>query len=135
MAEKGKLQAAGRDKEIRQIGWDIYNEQEEVEYLPVGDEEYGWRCEKMPVDRFYDTVSEKQAKKEQIGVNLFYNNGVEGISFLANTTEQIMLGISINRKLIQGKYTDMAWYIENIIYKFYDIGVRLLSYKLEEYED
>lgn len=96
-------------KLFRQIGWDIYNEQEEVD--------------------------EKQAKKEQIGVNLFYNNSVEGISFLANTTEQIMLGISINRKLIQGKYTDMAWYIENIIYKFYDIGVRLLSYKLEEYED
>ncbi len=29
----------------------------------------------------------------------------------------------------------MVWYLENIIYKFFDIDVRLLSYKLEEYED
>ena len=29
----------------------------------------------------------------------------------------------------------MAWYLENIIYKLLDIGVRLLSYELMEYED
>lgn len=74
-------------------------------------------------------------KKEQIGVNLFYNNGAEGISLLTNTTEQIMLSISINRKIIKDKYTDMVWYLENIIYKLFEIDVRLLSYKLEEYED
>lgn len=89
----------------------------------------------MPMDKLYDIISKKTAKKEQIGVNLFYNNGVEGITLLANTTGQIMLSISINRKIMKGKYTDMAWYLENIIYKFFDIDVRLLSYKLEEYED
>jgi hypothetical protein len=29
----------------------------------------------------------------------------------------------------------MSWYLQNIIYKFLDIDVRLLSYKIEEYED
>ena len=29
----------------------------------------------------------------------------------------------------------MVWYLENIIYKFFNIGVRILSYTLEEYED
>ena len=48
---------------------------------------------------------------------------------------QIILSITINRKTIKGKYTDMSWYLENIIYKFLSSDVRLLSYKIEEYED
>lgn len=123
-------------KLFQQIGWDIYNPQGETEYLPIGDDdEFDWQCEKITEIKLFDIVSEKMAKKELIGVNLFYNNGVEGISLLADTTEQVMLSISINRKINKGKYTDMIWYLENIIYKFFDIGIRLLSYKLEEYED
>ena len=122
-------------KVFQQIGWDIYNEQGEVEYLPIGDDEYDWQCEKIPENKLYEIVSKKITKKEQIGVNLFYNNGVEGISFLADTTDQILLSISINRKILKEKNTDMVWYLENIIYKFLNIGVRLLSYTLEEYED
>lgn len=34
-----------------------------------------------------------------------------------------MLSMSINRKIKKGKYTDMVWYLENIIYKFFDIGI------------
>lgn len=120
---------------FQKIGWGIYNAQGKVEYLSICDDEYDWLCEKIPMDKLYDIISRKTAKKEQVGVNLFYNNGAEGITLLANTTEQIMLCISINRKIIKGKYTDMVWYLENIIYKFFDIDVRLLSYKLEEYED
>ena len=69
------------------------------------------------------------------GINLFYCNGAEGISLMACDTSQIILSITINRKTVKGKYTDMAWYLQNIIYKFLDIDVRLLSYKIEEYED
>lgn len=123
-------------KIFKQIGWDIYNPQGETEYLAIGDDdEYDWQCEKILETELYDIVSKKVDLKEQIGVNLFYNNGTEGISLLADTTEQIMLSLSINRKIRNEKYTDMIWYLENIIYKFFDIGVRLLSYKFEEYED
>lgn len=123
-------------KIFQQIGWDIYNSQGKVEYLPIGDEdEYNWQCEDISEIELYNIISEKKAKKEQVGVNLFYNNGMDGISLIAYTTDQIMLSITINRRIVQGKYTDMIWYLENIIYKFFDIGVRLLSYKLEEYED
>ena len=123
-------------KIFKQIGWDVYNPQGEVEYLPVGDDDmYNWQCEKMPESKLYDIVSEKMALKERIGVNLFYDNGIEGISLLAETPKQIVLGISVNRRIRKGRYTDMAWYLENIIYKLLDIGVRLLSYELREYED
>ena len=122
-------------KIFQQIGWDIYNAQGKVEYLLVGDDEYDWRCEKISKNKLFDILSEKIANKEWIGVNLFYDHGAEGISFLANTTDQILLSISINRKIVHGNNTDMAWYVENIIYKLLDIGVRVLSYQLEEYED
>ena len=68
-----------------------------------------------------------------IGVNLFYNNGVEGISFLADTTDEILLSLFIYRKIFKGKI--QIWYLKNIIYKFFNIGVRILSYTLKEYED
>ena len=74
-------------KAFQQIGWDIYNAQGKVEYLPVGDDDYDWQCEKIPEIKLYDIVSKKIAKKEQIGINLFYNNGEEGISFLADSTD------------------------------------------------
>ena len=62
---------------------------------------------------------------------------------MAANTSQIILSITINRKTNKGKYTDMSWYLENIIYKFLSSDVRLLfykiegllSYKIEEYED
>lgn len=122
-------------KIFQQIGWHIYNPQGKVEYLQIGDtDEYDWHCDEISENKVYSIISEKLAKKEQIGINLFYGNATEGISLMAYNTSQIMLSIIINRKTIKGKYTDMVWYLENIIYKFLDIDVRL-SYKIEEYED
>lgn len=123
-------------KVFQQIGWSIYNSQGKIEYLPVGDDsDYDWQCEKMSENRFYDIIAEKTAVGEQVGVNLFYNSGAEGISLLAYNTDQIMLSIVINRKIIAEGYTDMIWYMKNIMYKLFDVGVRILSYKLEEFSD
>lgn len=123
-------------KLFQQIGWGIYNVQGKVEYLPIGDDdEFDWQCEEMSEVKLYDIISDKIANKEQIGVNLFYNNGSEGISLIAYSTDQIMLSITINRKIIGEGYTDMVWYLQNILYKFFDCGVRVVSYKLEEFED
>ena len=101
----------------------------------VDDDEYDWQCDEISESELYDIISKKIAGKEQIGINLFYCNGTEGISLMAANTSQIILSITINRKTIKGKYTDMSWYLENIIYKFLSSDVRLLSYKIEEYED
>lgn len=122
-------------KIFQQIGWGIYNLQGKVKYLPIGDDEYDWRCEEISEVKLYDLISEKFANKEQIGINLFYNNSTEEVSLMAYTTEQIMLSIAINRKSVKEKYTDMSWYLENVIYKLFDVGIKILSYKFEEYED
>lgn len=123
-------------KIFQQIGWCIYNPQGKVEYLPIGDaDEYDWQCDEISEIEIYDIISKKIACKEQIGINLFYCNGKEGVSLIAYNTSQIILSITINRRTVKGKYTDMSWYLENIIYRLLNIEVRLLSYKIEEYED
>ena len=96
-------------KIFQQIGWYIYNPQGKVEYLPIDDDdEYDWQCDEKTESELYDIISKKTASKEQIGVNLFYCNGAEGISLMACDTSQIILSITINRKTVKGKYTDMA---------------------------
>lgn len=85
-------------KAFQRIGWDIYNPDRKIEYLPMGDDDdYAWQCEEISESRLYDIISEKIARKEQIGINLFYCGGAEGISFIASTMEQILLSIEIHR--------------------------------------
>lgn len=123
-------------KEFQKIGWGILNPQGMVEYLPVGDNErYNWKEENIEESKLYDILLTKIARKELVGINLFYHGGTEGISMIADNTEEIILGLSINRKIINDNHTDTAWYLENIIYKLLDNGVRLLAYKVEEQED
>ncbi len=120
---------------FQKIGWSIYNSQEKIEYLPIADNDnYDWQCEKMSEADFWNIINQKVANGEQIGINLFYNKAI-GISFLAHNTSQIVLGLCINRKSVYKRHTDMAWYFENIIYKLFKTGVRISSYKFEEYED
>ena len=121
---------------FRDIGWDVYNTHGLVEFLPKDDNgQYNWKSEKISESKLYKIISDKIINKEQIGVNLFYNNGSEGITFIAEKTEQIILSLSINRKIYIGKYTDIVWYLENIVYKLLNKNVRLLSYEVEEFED
>ena len=121
---------------FQQIGWHIHNPQGKVKYLPIGDDDkYDWQCDEISESELYDVISKKMEGKEQIGVNLFYCNGTEGLSLMAYNTSQTILSITINRKTVKEKYTDMSWYFENIVYKLLNADVRLLSYKIEEYED
>ena len=123
-------------KLFQKIEWELYNSQGKIEFLPLGDkEDFDWQYEEMSETEFYDIVSQKIVCKEMVGVNLFHKNGIEGISLLAYNTNQIILNISINRRMVDEKYTDVTWYLSNIIYKLWELGVRLLSYKLEEFED
>lgn len=75
-----------------------------LRYLPIGDDdEYDWQCDEISERELYDIISKKIASKEQIGINLFYSNGTEGISLMAYNTSRIILSITINRKTIKEK--------------------------------
>lgn len=86
-------------KLFQYIGWKIYNVEGMVEYIPSGDNgQYDWKYEKISEIDLYNIISNKIDCKEQIGINLFYKNTSVGISFLAENTTEVVLGLSINRK-------------------------------------
>lgn len=121
-------------KAFKKIGWDVYNSEGKIEYLPIGDNGmYNWQCEKMSETKLYNIINNKVANNEEVGVDLFFNDGIEGVSFLAHDTSDIMLSILINRRLIDERHTDMVWYLENIIYRLIENEVKIWFYKLEEY--
>lgn len=123
-------------KIFQRIGWNTHNSQGEVTYLPIGDNDmYNWVKQKLSKDELYTIISHKIIANEQIGIDLFYNNGNEGLSLLAYNTSQILLSLSINRKRIDTRHTDMVWYWDNIIHRFMNEGIELLSYTLKEYDD
>ncbi len=104
--------------------------------MPLNDNDmYNWKCEILSESKSYDIISKKIANREIAGISLFYNKGSERVSLLAHNTSEILLSIVTNRRIIRENNTDMAWYIENIIYKLLNHNVRLLSYQLEEFED
>ena len=103
-------------KAFKKAGWDIYNSQGEIEYLPIGDnDKFEWMCEKITETQLYTIITDKVEKNELVGFNLFYKDGGEGISLLAHDTKNILLDVCINRRRIDKQHTDMSWYLEHII--------------------
>ena len=103
-------------KMFQQIGWQIFNPQNKVEYLPVGDDDnYDWQVDDISESDVFDIISNKIALKEQVGINLYFADGIEGLSMLAYDTKKIMLSLDINRRTVKDRYTDTSWYIDNII--------------------
>lgn len=123
-------------KAFQQIGWNIYDMQGKVNYLPVGDaNNFDWKYEYLSEEEIYKTILEKSSKGETVGIYLFKVNSNEGVIFLASNTTQIMLSISIYRRTLENRHTDIKWYEKHIIDKLIVSGVKIDSYKIEEYED
>ena len=127
-------------KLFNEIGWVFRNEK--MEYLPLNDcDMYCWQEEALSFDRLFYVVSQKQKNGEQIGVILYQNNSDKGTTFLANNTDEIILCLDINRKVIDedfseiswgGDYTDISWYIINIVAKLEKAGCVLKQIKFQE---
>lgn len=123
---------------FNRIGWKYYNHNNEVEYLPIGDNgDYDWQKSVLSKIELQDLVNKKQDNKEIVGLNLYYENMEQGITLLAENTEQIVIDLDINRKTIESNresITDVGWYIENIIKKLEDEKCHVDFLKFEEYQ-
>lgn len=120
---------------FQQIGWSVRNSYGEIEYLNKKDSDYFWKCDGMSDERFYEMISNKEKNEDQIGVNLFHRDGNEGISLIGFDPNEVILSLTIHRKKVRSNHTDVIWYIENIIFKLWDVGARILWYRFEEIED
>lgn len=127
-------------KLFNKIGWVFKNEK--MEYLPLNDDDmYSWQHEPLSYDKLFSIISQKQKNGETIGVNLYHDKSDSGITFLAKNTDEILLGLDINRKTIDGvfseiplggNYTDISWYIINIVAELEKSGCILELIKYQE---
>ena len=122
---------------FEKIGWKCLNSNNKVEYLPLGDDDdYDWQEKDISKEELNKLIELKQESTEKIGINMFYDNGEEGVTLLADDTKQIILSLSINRKTLSNtEHTDIAWYMEHIIQKLIQEKCEIDYYKIEEYRD
>lgn len=105
---------------FNKIGWGFA---EKKEYLPLHDnDDFDWQSGLLSAEEVLSLISQKQALGELCGVILYHKVSGRGISLLAKSTDDIMLNISINRKILCDDFTDISWYIENIAAKLESIG-------------
>ena len=109
-------------KLLNKIGWGFKNEK--MEYLPLNDNEmYDWQNDALSYEKLFFIITQKQKKGENVGIILYHCKSDVGITFIAKSTDEVFLLLDINRKLINGDfseiswggdYTDISWYIVNI---------------------
>lgn len=95
---------------------------------------FDWQNEPLSLEKLFSVISQKQNIGELIGVMLYHSNSDKGVTFLARDTKEINLGIDINREKIKNTYyTDISWYIMNIVAELEKCGFRIENYKFYEY--
>lgn len=127
-------------KLFNEIGWVFKNEK--MEYLPLNDDGmYCWQEEPLSYEKLFSIIRQKQKDGENIGVILYQKNSDKGTTFLAKNTDEIILCLDINRKVIEGDfseipwggdYTDISWYIINIVAELEKAGCVLEKIEYEE---
>lgn len=120
-------------------GWTIYNENGNMEYLPLGDDEdFGWQEEKASSEILKEIIQMKQQQNEFIGIRLFYKESPYGISILARSMDEVVISIDVNRKTVgtaRNSLTDFEWYFSTIIMILHKVDSLVFSYKFEDYID
>ena len=106
---------------LNKIGWGYAGNQ--MEYLPLNDNDmFDWKKEALSLEKLFAVISEKQNVGELTGVILYHSDSDKGITVLARNTKEINLSIDINRKTLEREYTDISWYITNIVAELEENG-------------
>lgn len=117
---------------FNKIGWS-YSENV-IEYLPLHDDDmFEWKSENITIEELLSIVTNKQECGELCGVALYHQGSDKGIHLLAGNTKEITVNIIVNRKTICGDFTDISWYIENIVAKLEEIGCLIQSLVYNEH--
>ena len=124
---------------FNELGWKYYDLENNIEYLPLGDEdEFDWQKKILSDSELQEIINNKQDKCELVSLNLYYENSDEGITLMANNTKEIIINLNNNRKTVENNresITDIGWYFNNIIQRFFERGCLIDSIKFEEYVD
>lgn len=128
-------------KLLNSFGWTYYDEDENAEYLPVGDRDsFDWQMGEITEGDLYAIIDRKQQRGETVGLVMYYRDTEYGITLLAADTSEISIMPNINRKTLDedddtDSVTDVSWYAERIIQKLIWYNCDVDSFKFEEYTD
>lgn len=126
-------------KLFKECGWKYYNDEKRIEYLALGDiDDFDWQEKFLTENELEELIDHKQDQFEQIGLNLYYEHSDEGLTLLAKDTKAIIIILNINRKTITNEresITDVGWYLNNIIQRFWERECPIDYIKFEEYTD
>lgn len=128
-------------KLLNSFGWTYYDEDENAEYLPVGDRDsFDWQMGEITEGDLYAIIDRKQQRGETVGLVMYYRDTESGITLLAADTSEISIMPNINRKTLDedddtDSVTDISWYAERIIQKLIWYNCDVDSFKFEEYTD
>ena len=123
---------------LHELGWKYYDIERNIEYLPLGDDDFNWQKKYITENQLRELVNNKQDNFEQVGLNLYYKNSKEGITLLAKNTKEILIDLNISRKTVENSresITDIGWYFNNIIQRLKERECPIDYIKFEEYVD
>lgn len=113
-------------KDFKTIGWWFRNGI--MEYLPLDDNDmFNWTESPLSEEKLFSIITEKEHQQEVNGVILYYQNTDTGITLFPHDMNLIDISVNINRKTIDGKYTDFSWYSQHIA-----ASLEKLNYHIEE---
>ena len=101
-------------------GWTLKNDQNEVSYLPIGDEDnFDWLEKSITHDELRTIIEEKENSNELVGIKMYWKDTNIGITLLLVSYKEFSISLSINRKRINVEdaraVTDINWYVQTII--------------------
>lgn len=118
-------------------GWILRNKQNEVSYLPIGDEDnFDWLEETITQDELKDIIEKKESLNEVVGVKMYWKDTNIGITLLLYSYKEFSVSLSINRKKINAvdtrSVTDINWYIQTIVETLKEQKHQIESFTFEE---
>lgn len=119
-------------KLFNEIGW-VYTDNQ-MEYIPLNDNDmFVWVKEQLSFESLFSIIAQKQDAEELIGIALYYKDSNIGITILTRNTKEINISLNINRKKLDEQYTDVSWYVKNIIVMLDEMGCIIENYTFQEY--
>ena len=119
-------------KLFNEIGW-VYTDNQ-MEYIPLNDNGmFVWVKEQLSFESLFSIIAQKQDAEELIGIALYHKDSNIGITILTRNTKEINISLNINRKKLDEQYTDVSWYVKNIIVMLEEMGCIIENYTFQEY--
>ncbi len=123
-------------KQLINYGWTL-NDNGYTTYLPLDDDDnYNWTQESIGEESLMAIISQKELKREVVGLAMTWEHTGIGGAFLARIDGSVSVNLTINRKCIElseNKFTDVNWYLHKLLFAFDNTEFSIETFSFEEH--